>query len=189
VPKLVNNAGEIKSPETEFTVTFIQECNDDDKMRVLKRMQNIIIKSAIQRAGLSIVGAEKKFLYDFNNLYTIQGADEVRVVPGYRANFNVYQEKILLRVEMSHRLMGTRSVYDQILKMQRSNRSTQPEIDAELAAKSVLTRLLLFQLIISRVFMFIKLTIWHQTDTIISCTGLKALNGIQGLVTNSSTRD
>ncbi len=149
---MVNNAGEIKSSETEFTVTFIQECNDDDKMRVLKRMQNILIKSAIQKAGLSIVGAEKKFLYDFNNLYTIQGADEVRVVPGYRANFNVYQEKILLRVEMSHRLMGTRSVLDKLSHM---NRCTKAEIEAELAAKSVITRLLLVQLKIS-LFMFIK---------------------------------
>ena len=102
-------------------------------------MQNIMIKNAVQKAGLSLVGAEKKFLYDFKNLYEIQGANDVRVVPGYKANFNVYQDRVLLRVEMSHRLVGTGSVLDTISKMVRS-RASRGDIEAELANKSIITK-------------------------------------------------
>ncbi len=143
VPKFLNRNEEELSPEMDFTIIFIQECSDESKIRQSKRAQNIMLKNAIKKAQFRQIGSDKKFFYDFTNLKTIVGANDLRVIPGYKANFNLYQDKILLKIEMSHKLMGTESLNIMIRNLYQ-RRLGHEEINVELYQKSVLTRLVYY---------------------------------------------
>lgn len=118
-----------------ITITLTNESDD----RAVKRVQNILFKSAIKRANFQMLGMDRA-LYDVRASQPLPGGNwNLRVIPGFVASFSNYQANSMLRIEMKHKLISSKSVYDVLNDLIKEHKSRE-FVSAELMNKPIISK-------------------------------------------------
>jgi hypothetical protein len=65
--------------------------------------------------------------------------NNIRIIPGYHGTFSQYEDSCLLRVDISHKAINSKSVHNLLEEMLRMN-FNRGKIESELVGKLVMTK-------------------------------------------------
>ena len=97
----------------------------------------MLIYRASVACGFKELGKDRS-LYDmFHKIPFLNSYRNIEIIPGYSAAFDKYVDCYLLRVEVAHKAMDSKSIHQLI---EEKHCSSQDEIEADLIGKQILTR-------------------------------------------------
>jgi len=100
----------------------------DRSSKEINRINNIVFRSASSTCGFYELGKDRA-LYDFGNKMDFRS--NILIIPGYHGTFGQYEDNCLMRVDISHKAVNSKTVHNLLEEMLRMNHG-RGKIESEL---------------------------------------------------------
>ena len=131
-----NNA---EGTQVTMRVRFVKElsANSPPMLSTL----NLIFKHCLRRCGFVEFGKKREY-FDFNDLKHCGSLPNVKIALGYATTIGLYDQSLLLRMDVSHKLINRERVdeyMERIIRSARHPEEAKPKIERQLVGQTVMT--------------------------------------------------